>query len=44
VITWLRGWTETLNIMVFHRDLYRELTKPLDLADYGEVQPPEVSE
>jgi hypothetical protein len=33
MIAWLRGWKETLNIMIFHRELYRELTKPLEVNE-----------
>lgn len=35
-----RAVTETLRIMIFHRDLYRSLTAPLDSSDLMEAEPP----
>lgn len=40
MISWLRSWAATLRIKFFERELYRELTRPLDLGDFGEVGPP----
>jgi hypothetical protein len=38
---WFYGWRETLIIKYRHPDLYRYLTGPFDLDDFGEVGPPE---
>lgn len=38
---WFQSWYETLYIKYRQPDLYRELTKPLDTSDFGEVGPPE---
>jgi hypothetical protein len=40
---WLWSWKETLHIMIFERELYHDLTKPLEANDFGEVQPPGAS-
>jgi hypothetical protein len=37
---WFRGWCITLNIMIFDRKLYKQLTQPLDGEDFGEVTEP----
>lgn len=40
-ISWLSGWAATLHIMIFERDLYRQLREPAgNLEDFGEVPPP----
>lgn len=43
MITWLRSWAATLHIMVFERDLYRQLRESIDapMSDFIEVEPPE---
>lgn len=43
MIGWFRGWATTLHIMVFERDLYRQLRESIDapMSDFIEVQPPE---
>lgn len=38
---WISSWAGTLRIMIFERKLRRELTRPLDGTDYGDVPPPE---
>lgn len=30
---WYYGWKATLKIMIFERETYRQLTKPLDMED-----------
>lgn len=40
---WVSSWATTLRIMIFERDLYRQLTCPLnedDWDDFGEVPRP----
>ena len=37
---WFRGWYATLAIKYRNPELYRELTKPLNGTDFGEVKPP----
>lgn len=39
-VAWMSGWIVTLDIMINDRELYRELTRPLDMSDFGEVNPP----
>ena len=39
-MNWLRSWTATVRIMIFERELYRELTKPFDMDDFREVMSP----
>ena len=38
---WYYGWKATLKIMLFERDLYRQLKKPLDIGDFGPVAVPD---
>lgn len=42
-IIWLQAWYETLYIKFRQPELYRALTEPIDLADFGEVGPPGVA-
>ena len=38
---WFISWRTTLKIKFFQPELYRELRKPFDLDDFGEVHRPE---
>jgi hypothetical protein len=40
VRNYLHGWSETLRIMIFDRELYHRLREPIDLDDFGEVSEP----
>lgn len=37
---WLLGWRKTLAIRLFEPELYRHLTQPLVIEDFGEVPQP----
>jgi hypothetical protein len=38
---WVSSWATTLHIMIFERELYNELRRPIDLGDFVEVKRPE---
>lgn len=43
VVAWFREWANTVHIMIFRRDLYRELRRPIvfgELADFADVPRP----
>lgn len=40
VISWARGWITTIDIRLNDPELYRELTRPADPADFTEAGPP----
>ena len=40
ILSWFSSWGTTLRIMIFERDLYRQLREPLD-DDFTEVSRPE---
>lgn len=40
-VGWVRGWAETLRIMIFDRELYNQLKEPFDPDDFEEVSRPE---
>jgi hypothetical protein len=40
LLIWLRAWKVTLKIKFFEPELYRDLTRPLDPADFIAVERP----
>ena len=40
-LRWFRGLVVTIDIYLFNRELYHDLTQPLNMSDFEEVGPPE---